>query len=216
MTGRSGGALARPKTRAVIRNWPPAHLRRRVGRLCIRAGLSVARLAMTTDPPKSTSEEEDEPVSIIHPPNRLAAKVAKRDGTITDLLANAETMLATMKDEFGTLVDKAVAELRVIYKDQWADLATRPQAVRLFHETANQFKGQSGSFNFPLLGEVADLFLDYLNDTDAADQQQAVILNYIETITIVWGQRIPGDGGPLGRQIVADLTKLNGKSAQKK
>jgi hypothetical protein len=152
---------------------------------------------------------DDEDCSVIHPPNLLAAKAAKREGSLQDLLANAETMLSTMKQDFDELVDATLLELPSIYSQQWQPAASRPQALIAFKRTANTLKGKSGSFGFGLLGDVADLFRDYLTDVPPEQQKAAAILNYIDMLNVVWKQRISGDGGEIGRQIVANLVRLN-------
>lgn len=154
----------------------------------------------------SSSSGED--FSIIHPPNPLADKAKKTAGTLEDLLANAESMVAGMKQEFEGIVDRAVLQLPAL-SQQWRNPATRPRAIQAFCNVANVLKGKSGSFGYGIMGEIADLFRDYLSATPPPVQQPDVISNYIGTLQIVWKQRIVGDGGEVGRQIVADLTRLN-------
>lgn len=160
---------------------------------------------MTDDNPKSN----DEDFSIVYPPNALAQKAKKTEGTLDDLLANAERMVAGMKGDFETLVDRAIQQLPVLRDDKWRSPATRLQAIHSFCGIANVLKGKSGSFGYGIMGEIADLFRDYLRETPPQDQQSEAISNYIDTLQVVWKQRISGDGGEIGQQIVADLAKLN-------
>ncbi len=162
---------------------------------------------MSANDPQGPTPDDD--FSIIHPPNTLAAKTTKREGSLQDLLASADSMLSSMKEDFDALVDKALADLPAIYSQQWQVPASRKQAIVAFSRTANTLKGKSGSFGFGLLGTVADLFRDYLTDVPPEQQKAAAILNYIDTLNVVWKHKISGDGGEIGRQIVADLTKLN-------
>ncbi len=163
---------------------------------------------MTKPDSDGQASQPDDEVSIIQPPNPLAGKVKKASGSVDDLLAKAETMLSSMKDDFEIIADQLIAQLARDFA-RWQNAATRPQAVTAFKAATNALKGKSGSFGFGILGEVADLFRDYLTDVPAAQQTPEAIQNYINTLTIVWKQRIPGDGGDLGRQIVADLARLN-------
>jgi chemotaxis protein histidine kinase CheA len=117
-----------------------------------------------------------------------------------------------MKQDFETLIDGVVAQLPVTQTRLWSDPARRAEAIEAFARAANTLKGKSGSFGFGVLGEIADLFRDYVRDVPPADQQAAAIANYIGTLQIMWKQRISGDGGAVGRQIVADLTKLNAQA----
>ena len=156
----------------------------------------------------------DEDFSIIYPPNSLARKVKKAEGTLDDLLANAERMVAGMKDEFEALVDRAVAQLPTIRDQAWRNPDTRSRGIDSFCGIVNVLKGKSGSFGYGILGEIADLFRDYLREIPPQEQRAEAISNYIDTLQVVWKQRIAGDGGPVGRQIVADLSKLNEQASR--
>jgi hypothetical protein len=156
--------------------------------------------------------DEGDDFSIIHVPNTLARKAKKVEGTLNDLLASADAKLSGMKQEFSTVIDAVIAELPVILAKQWQDPARRDAAIKAFSGAANSLKGKSGSFGYGVLGEVADLFRDYVSDTPADQQQAAAITNYVTTLQLLWKQRIEGDGGALGRRLVADLTELNRKA----
>lgn len=117
-----------------------------------------------------------------------------------------------MKDDFEALIDDVIARLPAIQAGPWSDPVRRPAAIGEFASAANTIKGKSGSFGYGVLGEVADLFVDYVRDTPPAEQQAMAIVNYVGTLQLLWKQRISGDGGALGRQIVADLTRLNSKA----
>jgi hypothetical protein len=180
---------------------------------------------MTGDNPASNTSKSDDPklsvpdssddVSIIYPPNALAQKAKKTEGTLEDLLANSERMMAGMKGDFEALVDRAIQQLPVLRDEKWRSPATRSQAVQSFCGIANVLKGKSGSFGYGIMGEIADLFRDYLRETPPDQQQADAVSNYINTLQIVWRQRVAGDGGDVGRQIVADLTKLNERAKLK-
>ena len=169
---------------------------------------------MSAQQPESGPKREDDndDFEIIVPPNKLAQKAKKAEGSLDDLLKNAESLLSEMKDDFAVLIDGVVADLYTIHSGPWSDLAQRREAIAAFARAANTIKGKSGSFGYGVLGEVADLFRDYVRETPPADQQSAAIGNYIGTLQILWKQRIAGDGGIMGRQIVADFTALNEKS----
>jgi hypothetical protein len=169
--------------------------------------------AQPPDRPQADRADDDD-FSIIEVPNTLAQKAKKMEGTLADLLANAETMLSGMKQDFETLIDGVVAQLPVTQARLWTDPARRAEAIEAFARAANTLKGKSGSFGFGILGEIADLFRDYVRDTPPSRQQASAIDNYIGTLQVVWKQRISGDGGAVGRQIVADLTKLNAQTKE--
>lgn len=148
--------------------------------------------------------------TVINPPNMLAAKVQKKSGTLDDLLKSADKMLKDVSFEFDQLMDDHVKQLTAIYA-KWNAAETRAEAIKAYASIANSVKGNAGTFNYALLGKIADLFRDYLDDTQPADQKPAAILSYVNAMQVVWKQKITGDGGMLGKQMVGDLMKLNQK-----
>src|SRR5215470_5208970 len=148
---------------------------------------------MAEDRPKDQKPEED--FSVINPPNLLGAKVQKKAGTLDDLLKNADKMLTGIQFEFETLIEQNINDLQKVFTLRWKDMETREKANYEFSQIANNVKGKAGSFGYGLLGDIADLFRDYLDDTPVADQKPAAILSYINAIQVVWKQKITGDGG---------------------
>lgn len=165
-----------------------------------------------TGPDESTNAGGDDEVTIVQPTNTLAAKVRKVSGSLEDLLNNSEKMLASMKDDFDVVMEKLVSELSSAYTQRWLPETGRRQGVVALAQTARGIKGKAGSFGFGLLSDIADLFSEYLDDTPVAEQKSAAVLSYVDAMQVIWRQKISGDGGAVGRQIISDLKKLNVKA----
>lgn len=163
--------------------------------------------------PTHDKDDGDDEVTIVHPTNTLAAKVRKVEGSLEDLLSNSEKMLAGMKNDFDFIMDKLTAEISTTYTQRWLPEGGRSQGAAALAQTARGIKAKAGSFGFGLLSDIADLFSEYLDDTPVAEQKSAAVLSYIDSLQVVWRQKISGDGGAIGRQIIADLKKLNVKAA---
>lgn len=154
----------------------------------------------------------DDEVTIVQPTNVLAAKVRKVSGSLDDLLNNSERMLASMKDDFDIVMENLIAELSTTYTQRWLPEAGRSQGIVALAHAARGIKAKAGSFGFGLLSNIADLFSEYLDDTPVAEQKSAAVLSYVDSMQVVWRQKISGDGGAIGQQIIADLKKLNVKA----
>src|SRR4051812_8236611 len=108
---------------------------------------------------------DDFKVTIVHPPNFLKQKTGRAPGLLEDVLGRAEKLVANLQTEFEAGTEIRINALAEIFDGRWELLATRTLAIREFRRLAHDIKGEAGTFGYPLLTDVADLFGDYLRDT---------------------------------------------------
>jgi HPt (histidine-containing phosphotransfer) domain-containing protein len=149
---------------------------------------------------------------VINPPNFLKQKAKMAPGLLDELLERADKMVAALQGEFEAGTEIRIRKLVQIFAERWAFPGTREDAVRDLRRLCHDIKGEAGTFGYPLLGDIADLFRDYLRETPVETQRREAIKGYIDTFQVVWMQKIQGEGGELGRQLIASLMKLNEKS----
>lgn len=150
-------------------------------------------------------------VRIINPPNFLKHKTKVAPGLLDEFLARADRMVAALEGEFVAGTELRIKRLAEIARGGWALPATREDAVRQLRRQCHDIKGEAGTFGFPLLSDIAELFGDYLRETPVANQRSVAISAYIDTFEVVWTRRIKGSGGDLGRQLIESLMKVNEK-----
>jgi HPt (histidine-containing phosphotransfer) domain-containing protein len=148
---------------------------------------------------------------IINPPNFLRQKIKVAPGLLEDILERAERMVAALQGEFEAGTELRIRRLADAFR-RWQLPVTREDAIRDLRRLCHDIKGEAGTFGYPLLGDIGDLFGDYLRETPAATQRREAIKGYIDTFNVVWGQKIKGEGGELGRQLIASLMTLNEKA----
>jgi HPt (histidine-containing phosphotransfer) domain-containing protein len=148
---------------------------------------------------------------VINPPNFLRQKIKIAPGLLDDILERADRMVAALQGEFEAGTQMRIGRLADAFR-RWQLPATRTDAISDLRRLCHDIKGEAGTFGYPLLGDIGDLFGDYLRETPAATQRPEAIKGYIETFNVVWGQKIKGEGGELGRQLIASLMKLNEKA----
>lgn len=151
-------------------------------------------------------------VRILTPPNFLKHKTKIAPGLLDDFLARADSMVAALQSEFEAGTELRIKRLAEIARGAWKLPATREDAVLQLRRQCHDIKGEAGTFGFPLLSDIADLFGDYLRETPLASQRPEAIKAYIDTFEVVWTRRITGSGGDLGRQLIQSLMKVNEKS----
>lgn len=157
---------------------------------------------------QGTSTAGETAVGIINPPNFLKNKVRIAPGLLEDVLARADKLIAALQGEFAAGTEIRIQKLADVYQ-QWRLPETREAAIRDFRRLAHDLKGEAGTFGYDLITDIADLFGDYLRETPTGRQTAEAVKSYVDTFQMVWSQRITGDGGEAGRQMIAGLSKLN-------
>lgn len=151
-------------------------------------------------------------VRILNPPNFLKQKIKVAPGLLDELLARADRMVEGLQGEFEAETELRIRRLAEAYERRWRVPATREPAVLELRRLCHDIKGEAGTFGFPLLSDIADLFGDYLRETTAATQRAEAVKGYVDAFQVMWSQKIKGEGGELGRQLLASLMKLNEKA----
>jgi HPt (histidine-containing phosphotransfer) domain-containing protein len=131
------------------------------------------------------------------------------DGESLDaLLARTEGVVAALQGQFAEGTQVRIDRLSNLFRTGWPAVATRETAVREMRRIAHDLKGEAGTFGFDLITEIADLFGGYLRQTPVARQSREAVGGYIDTLTLVWNERIEGDGAGAGRVLLERMVRL--------
>lgn len=125
------------------------------------------------------------------------------------LLKKAEAVVAKMERDFPIWAGQYLEEIRELLDDAKAHPdTTKEEAERIF-TLIMDLKGQAGSYGFMMMTEVGDLLKRYTEPLDRIDTRNAEVIEaHLEALDVVLRERTKGDGGEIGRQIVANLRKL--------
>jgi hypothetical protein len=165
---------------------------------------------------KPENNDDDNEAQVFQPPNTMAGKVRKITGSVTDLITMTDKQLAGRKTDYAFAVDRDLERLTTLFNGPWADLATRDDANAEFRSLAIVIGERAASRNYTLMAQITELFISYLANVAAAAQQSMAIESYLNAIQVIWKQKLGGEGGAIGAQIIADLTTLNQKSANRR
>lgn len=164
---------------------------------------------MSDPTPEAAAEEPT--FRILNPPNFLANKTKLMAGNLDDLLKKADALVAGLQGEFEMSADGNIKKLSALYVTLYQPRNTREDGVIELRKICHTLKGEAGSFGYGLISQIADLFGNYLRETGIESQKPEAVKSYIDTFQLVWAQKIKGDGGEIGRQLVLSLMKLNEK-----
>ena len=162
----------------------------------------------------STGQNEKGAIEVIEPPNLIRMQVRGGGGVDPEAIRRAEAAVRNLKGAFEAAAEAQLEELQAACEQIVAGSSVRAnlqQIARIAHE----LKGQGGTFGYELLSDVADLLSYHARRNEFLDQRGVqIVKTIIGALGIVIGQKIQGDGGPAGRELLAHLKHAIGVQAQ--
>lgn len=130
------------------------------------------------------------------------------------LLEKAEAAIQVMESDFPELARQYLDELKAHFESAKADPSGSKQEIRAILTLVMDLKGEAGSYGYQMISEIGELLRRYTQNLEALGARDLqVIPAHIQALEVVLRDKIKGDGGKVGRQIVANLQKL---ASQKK
>ncbi|SDG72627.1 Hpt domain-containing protein [Roseospirillum parvum] len=169
-----------------------------------------------TDKPKAEAPPDPNP-RLIKPPRQLADKVTRTpDGVDTATLERAEKMIASLQGSYLEWVEGDLERLQKAHDQAEAALAAGgdPTAdLKALFEVAHDMKGQGGSFNYHLITQVGAYLCRFLEQIDppAEKRHLEIAKVHVDTMRLVVSQRLEGDGGPAGKNLIRGLEAVLAK-----
>ncbi len=149
-------------------------------------------------------------VKYITPPNNLRQKqkLAGVSGVLDAVWIDAaERQIEAAKFDYEEAVGEDLAKLHSAYEKALKDPANRAQHMQTLYGVVQTVKGQGSSFGYPLISAIGSQLARFMEDRgdDVSDAQMEVVKVHVEAIRLVMQQKMEGEGGPVGKQIVGGL-----------
>ena len=145
----------------------------------------------------------------INPPNHLKDKVGS-GGISDDILDKAEALLENNTVDFQPLAEMYLGSLMKgidMCKDSSASDDDEYLISTMLYP-AMQLKANGGMFHYPLITEVADRLIQFLEVIDAPDLESIeIVLAFHTTMRAIIHGKIKGEGGSHGRELLKALNK---------
>ncbi len=124
-------------------------------------------------------------------------------------IENAQQIIHEHKDNFLEWVNNDLAALEHSYNKAMANLAACEPDIKKLAKTAFVIKSQAGTFGFELATRVAKSLDDFCNQTfKPIPEHMTAIRKHIDTLLAIFRNKISGDGGTLGAELIDNLFKL--------
>lgn len=147
----------------------------------------------------------------IQPPSSLKDKVAiTNDGVDLDALEQAEQLIAGMQDSYLEWVEEDLKKITACYVAAQQETGSRKQVFKDIFSVAHDIKGQGGSFDYPLMTIIGNLLCRFLErlekeDVEPKESHMAVVKVHIDALRLVIAQRMSGEGGKVGDNLIRGL-----------
>lgn len=132
----------------------------------------------------------------------------------TALLEEAEAALERASLDFTTWALEYLAKLSDLCTEALMEPGRRSRHFSEIHNLALELRGQGGTFGYPLISTIGKMLYDSTyegcRDDDAAVE---VVKCHVDSMRAILRDKIAGDGGDLGRQLIkglkASITKVD-------
>lgn len=147
----------------------------------------------------------------VTPPNYLKMKVGS-GGIDKEAIKEAEIAVQVLGHKmYAKWADDDLGRMRTSFEELKQTSLNDPDGVKKMLRICWDMKGLGGAFGYPLVTTITHYLSNYLehclNDPNTP-VSAAVVTPHIDALYVVLSQKISGDGGAIGRELVAGLEKV--------
>jgi len=154
---------------------------------------------------RPTIRESEYSVSGSDVPRTSAENAATGDASMASLVRAADDAVAAMAGEYLSWAEAELGRLGAAIEGVEADRPA-PATMAAIQDSLHNLKGTSPTFGFPLVGQIAQSGMALVKNRAAlAPSRLDLLRDHAAALSVVLGNRIHGDGGDSGRQLLRRL-----------
>lgn len=160
-------------------------------------------------PPKDRGESK---VWKFEPTRRLRTRLGGRSGAVGDvpgrIVEQAEAHLNREQPQFVDWAGKYLDDLAALAEEAKAetDHVKRDEVFGRINVVAHELRGQGGVFGYPLVTTIGKmLYVATLEGHPEDDRAVEVVTCHVDSLRAVLREKITGDGGDIGRDLLRGL-----------
>lgn len=171
---------------------------------------------MPTRKDKTVTSADGETVRIVAPDFALKRKIGMDVDVKAilnqDNMDSAQKIIDSYQSDFLIWVEKDITALMQALRYTEQNLSKSVPYITKIKKAAFAIKSQAGTFGFELASAIArSLELYCEKDFNYEEDQVVVLRKHIEALRVIISQRITGDGGNMGAELMAAITHLKEK-----
>ncbi|WP_259782507.1 response regulator [Aestuariispira ectoiniformans] len=133
------------------------------------------------------------------------------------LLDAAEAKVADMETDYADWVAESIEKLVQAHHRAIEEMDDASSHLEVINKVALDLRGQGGIFGYPLMTQFGkSLYECTEEDTKVTPQLLDLINSHIDLIKVVMNQKIKGDGGKMGQELLQSLFEAKQKHGGKK
>lgn len=169
---------------------------------------------MAAPGPEKEDGRKGDPFSFVAPPDFLKHKVVKGRGVdLSTVEERAEALVTSLKAEYLERVQEQLDGMeRMIRSARDGAGPDRGATLEALSRVSHEIKGQAGTFGFELITTIGTSLCDYVEDAaDPGADDITVAEIHVNAMRVVVTDNIRGDGGKVGRQLLAGMSAMVAK-----
>ena len=153
----------------------------------------------------------EDKLEVINPKNVLKEKVGSNGAGAIDLeaLEKAEEVIASMADSYLDSVEDDLRNIDEAFEKLEAATGDRKEELMGVFQTALILKGEGGSFGYDLMTTIGNELCRLIEKLDKAGPKEVEAIKlHIDSMKLVIGNDIKGDGGDVGKKMLTGLQQV--------
>jgi chemotaxis protein histidine kinase CheA len=150
-------------------------------------------------------------VEVIENPHRLSQKVrAIPGGDVDALLARVEATLQKLGGEYRRIYDEDVQRIDMHFETARQEPSQAADSIKAIRVCLHDMRGQAGTFGFDLATRIADSACKFIDMSGGRIEakEMLVLAVHVDALKVVNTNNIKGDGGPVGKELIAGLAAV--------
>ena len=149
--------------------------------------------------------------AMVMPENKIRNKVTlggrlSSDGFDPELLAGAEAAAEGTRDTFMEAAEEDMDKLQDACRLAENEPRARSAHLKSVQKAAYEVKGYGSNIGYNLLTQFADSLSNFLLQTTAEESRRVSVARvHVHAMRLVFYQRMTGDGGAAGKQLMRGL-----------
>ena len=128
------------------------------------------------------------------------------------LIEAAEAKVSDMEGDYADWVSESIDSLVQAHHRAIEDFDNAEGHLAEINRVAHELRGQGGIFGYPLMTKFGKSLYDVSGeDTEITAPLLDLVSAHIDLIKVVMAQKIKGDGGAIGKELLASLNEANRK-----
>lgn len=149
-------------------------------------------------------------LTVYEPDTRLKAKVATGRGkTREEMIAEADTLVGGMKEQYLTQLNTAIGQMRGLIDGLAGEAGDRSARLSDLYRIAHDQRGLGGTFGYTLVTQICDSLCGLIDRADPGHPKLVAALEtHLNGLVYVYGHHVEGDAEPGGRRLIAQLWRV--------